>query len=197
MSKLKNLKMKKAVRFTVRFNGDLTKRIGFLLLFCFFLLPSCELMNKDETSPNIRILSPGEGAEFDEGDVVSIELEADDDVALESVSILINDQAVKSFNGPPLIYNWQPTEAAGTQKITATAKDLSGNTGSEAVEVYLRRIVSFDQSSVLATADDRGKVKIESTMDVGDKAYEMTFDLTIADEQGDPIPGAGCVLRTG
>jgi len=69
----------------------------------------------------------------------------------------------------------------------------AGNIGTEAIEVYLRQIVSFDQSSVLATADDRGKVKIESQMESEDKVYDMTFDLTIADDHGNPIQGAEAI----
>lgn len=185
-----DLTMKNISNFLHRFQHNPAFRACILILISLFVLQGCELLNKDEVSPNIRILSPGEGAEFEEGDVVSIELEAEDDMALENVSILINDQAVKSFNGPPLIYNWNATDVAGTQKITAMAEDGSGNVSTEAIEVYLRRIVSFDESSVLATADDRGKVKIKSNMDVGIKTYDLVLDLTIADELGNPIPGA-------
>ncbi len=91
----------------------------------------------DETNPEVKITSLGEGQTV--GGTIVIGVDASDDVALESVVIYHSgNQEIRSAETADSVYGWgsrfdTTTLEDGEQAITVVAKDKSGNTATDEV----------------------------------------------------------------
>lgn len=79
--------------------------------------------------PTVSIASPGAGATFVEGETIPVTILASDDLAVASVTLLVNGTAVGTGTASP--YQFNVTAPVGVSGLTlgATANDLGNNTG--------------------------------------------------------------------
>jgi len=93
----------------------------------------------DTTPPEVKILSPKDGAEL--GGTIEINIDATDDVELEKVTLYIDGNKIKEYTSSPYKYSWDSSKAAeGAHTITAEAMDKSGNVGRKSVTLVMDKI---------------------------------------------------------
>jgi membrane peptidoglycan carboxypeptidase len=92
----------------------------------------------DNTPPEISILYPEEGQRVEsqaEG-VVTLQLQASDDLALERVEVTVDNRTVATLSAPPFAVSWPSTP--GSHILVARAFDLAGNTSRARTEFEVR-----------------------------------------------------------
>ena len=86
-------------------------------------------------APTVAITAPADNATFIEGETVTVTATAVDDVAVASVSFLVNGQAVFTDTSAPYQYSFTAQQGVASLTITASALDLGSNVGSADVHV--------------------------------------------------------------
>ena len=80
----------------------------------------------DTQAPSVAITSPG--ASTTVGGLVSVNLNASDNVGVTRVDLQVNGSVVASDTGAPFAFSWDSTKVAnGMATLTATAYDAAGN----------------------------------------------------------------------
>jgi thermitase len=104
--------------------------------------------DRDTTVPLVSILSPASGATVT--GMVTVEVDAADDVAVEKVSLFVGRQLVGTKATAPYVFVWDSSGAnRGPQTIVAVAYDSSGNwDSSDAVTVEVRQLASRSRATV-------------------------------------------------
>jgi hypothetical protein len=88
----------------------------------------------DTTPPTVTITSPGNSSVVT--GLVTINVSAQDNVAVASLSVSVDGKVVSTGNSASVSYKWNTRKAAsGTHTISATAKDAAGNQTSTAIQV--------------------------------------------------------------
>jgi len=88
----------------------------------------------DTTPPIVTITSPGNSSVV--AGLVSINVNARDNVAVASLSVYVDGKVVSTGNSASISYKWNTKKAAsGVHTISATAKDAAGNQTSTAIQV--------------------------------------------------------------
>ncbi|MBN1618407.1 PKD domain-containing protein [Candidatus Dojkabacteria bacterium] len=102
---------------------------------------SCE---KENQPPTCRITTPSNGAEFDQGEIVTISVDADDpDGNIIEVRFYINDIGVSSSNNFPYSYNWNTSgETEGIHTIKSNAKDNNGSSTTDQISILIKEPVT-------------------------------------------------------
>ena len=92
--------------------------------------------NSDNQKPTISFIQPSDGA-YIGGSTAKIELDAEDNIGLDTVTLEIDGVKVATFNNPPFQYNWNTLDvSAGSHVLKATAVDNFGNTSSAKISIY-------------------------------------------------------------
>src|SRR6185436_5153913 len=87
----------------------------------------------DTTPPIVTITSPGNSSVV--AGLVSINVNARDNVAVASLSVYVDGKVVSTGNSASISYKWNTKKAAsGAHTISATAKDAAGNQTSTAIQ---------------------------------------------------------------
>lgn len=96
----------------------------------------------DIIPPTISIISPSTGITLNE--IINVIVEGDDDQALDTIQIFVDDVEVKSevmpdyYPYPEVIYNLNQTDySEGSHTIRATATDKSGNVNSDSIDITI------------------------------------------------------------
>lgn len=85
-----------------------------------------EKESKDTTAPRVSITSPDDGERFDEGKTIRVKVDAQDDVGVARVILLLDDEAQKSDKKAP--YRWSIKDLEpGKHELVAKAIDEAGN----------------------------------------------------------------------
>jgi len=93
----------------------------------------------DTTPPEVKLLTPKDGAEL--GGTIEINIDAKDDIELEKVALYIDGKKVKEYSSGPYKYSWDSSKATeGTHTITVEALDRSGNVGRKSVTGIMDKI---------------------------------------------------------
>lgn len=88
----------------------------------------------DATPPQVKILSPADGAKVSKK--VTISMSATDNVKVTALRCYIDGVLKASTTGSSLTYSWNTSSvAAGTHTITAVATDAGGNQGQTSIRV--------------------------------------------------------------
>jgi hypothetical protein len=89
----------------------------------------------DNKIPSVSITSPTEGAEFDSGDIISIEVTAEDsDGAIDSVEFFINATKVGVDYVEPYALDWTAVQGASIN-LSAKAWDNDGSSNTASVNI--------------------------------------------------------------
>lgn len=141
------------------------KKLGLLLIAIALL--GCE---KENIPPTCEITSPGNDAEYEVGDLITISVEAEDeDGTIEEVSFYIDDLGVGSAKSFPFNYIWDTeSEEAGIKKIKVSVKDDRGATGEDEISILLNPgvqppVAAFTASPTSITEGDSVQFTDQST----------------------------------
>ena len=112
------------------------------------------LVVTDTTPPTVTWLHPAEGAQALEGSVLELEVDARDDVVVNSLELRLNDQPLAFMPVPPFRMAYRvPADAGGKSLVfSATARDPSGN---QTAATRLLEIVEDEPPSVSVIAPTR------------------------------------------
>jgi len=102
--------------------------IGLTLLFALINTGCEDKEEKDTIPPTVSIVKPNEGGILK--GIVSVEVQAEDDDAIASVSISLNNEVDTTILQPPYSYSWDTNNNSdGEYALLAKALDASGNEG--------------------------------------------------------------------
>jgi len=154
-------------------------------------------------APGVEIVAPGDGATVLARRVLTLRANASDDILVESVTFLVDGQAVGQDWSAPYTFNFTAPAEAGTLMVGAVATDLGGNQGvAEEIAVTVLpdsaptvRITApsdgdrFTEGEVLSIAasatDDSAVVAVDFFVDgvfVGSRSaapYRVTFTVPV------------------
>ena len=96
----------------------------------------------DVTAPVTNITSPTSGSAFTAGAIISVAVNATDNLSVSSVSFIVDGALQSTSSTSPYSFSWNTTGAAsGTHTLTATAKDAAGNSSSSSIPVTVNTTV--------------------------------------------------------
>lgn len=99
---------------------------------------SVTIQNTDIIPPTVLILYPATGSIFTIGTVVTISVDASDNVGIDRVEFYVDGELLSTDTTPPYRYNWDSTGySSGTHTIYVKAFDLAGNNNSQLITVTL------------------------------------------------------------
>jgi len=102
--------------------------IGLTLLLALMNTGCEDKEEKDTIPPTVSIVKPNEGGILK--GIVSVEVQAEDDDAIASVSISLNNEVDTTILQPPYSYSWDTNNNSdGEYALLAKALDASGNEG--------------------------------------------------------------------
>ena len=133
--------------------------------------------------PTVRISSPSAGATVIHGSTVPVTVEANDDVAVVAVTLLVNGQPVGTDTTVPYEFPVLAPTSGASMTVSATAVDLGGNTGT-APAIMLSLIPDPLTAVVGAVVDPSSQPVAGATVSVFDQ-----FTSTTAAGGGFTIPG--------
>jgi len=121
----------------------------------------------DTTAPEVKILSPKDGAEL--GGTIEINIDATDDVELEKVTLYIDGKKIKEYTSGPYKYSWDSSKVIeeGAHTITAEAMDRSGNVGRKSVTLVMDKIKDISWEKTFGGLDKDRAESIQQTKDGG------------------------------
>lgn len=93
----------------------------------------------DNLPPQVEIASPQSGASYQASDhqILNFEIQARDNLDLQSVELYLNEQQLIKFQDPPYIYPWQPSPGDFVLKVKAV--DWAGNIDEQELEFSIDR----------------------------------------------------------
>jgi len=113
--------------------------------------------------PVVTIAHPLAGATVFEQQLVSIDVNATDDVAVASVQVSIDGQPVATLTAAPYSFLWNVPAGVTQHVVTALATDFGGNTAT-AVPVAFNAVADVTPPTVQITAPARGVSVPSSTV---------------------------------
>jgi Bacterial Ig domain len=110
-----------------------------LLVYWFLIVPSIRvqglvdgILNPDYQPPAVFIDRPNPLYRELNGQRLTIEVEASDNVSLRQVELSIDGVLVKTYQRPPYSYEWDISKLpSGTHTVEATARDGAGNSNGD------------------------------------------------------------------
>lgn len=124
----------------------LTKHLFILAIAAviFTGMVSCSKDDNDEDSnqlPTCTISNPGDGEEFNQGDIINISAEAEDeDGSIYEVRFYIDGTSAGSVSEFPYNYKWHTMDTeTGSHTIKATAYDNEKDIASDEIEIQLKQ----------------------------------------------------------
>jgi hypothetical protein len=90
---------------------------------------------------------------------VMVQVSATSDVGIQSVTLTVDDQILGTDTASPYEFTWATLSLLnGTHRLTATARDISGNTGSASVTVVVDNAADTGAPSIAITSPKEGTV---------------------------------------
>ncbi len=103
--------------------------------------------NLDTQGPSLSIATPVDGDEFLAGTEFEIEIDAADDVGVQSIELFVNDELIATDHAPPWAFPATNTPS-GNYRIYAVARDAGGNAGvSPAITIGVSEFEAGDETS--------------------------------------------------
>jgi hypothetical protein len=126
--------------------------------------------NNDTTPPVVSFVHPAAGGEL--SGVVTIEINASDNLGIARVELRIDSSLVKTFTSKPYVYDWTTTSVQnGNHTLNATAYDGADNRGYTEITVKVKN---------LGTAPVINHTGVESAVEGSD----ITIIARITDDVG-------------
>ena len=124
--------------------------LGLTALVFIFSFSNCK---KENQLPSCSITYPNNGDEFEQGDTITISVEADDqDGLIAEVNFYINDIGIFSSNSFPYTFTWNTSgETIGDHIIKVIAKDNEGGSKTDECTISIignATIVTIEASSI-------------------------------------------------
>jgi chitinase len=90
--------------------------------------------------PVCSIISPANGDEFTQSDIVTFVINAtDEDGSIERIEIMAGTELITTLTQMPFIYEWDTKEVEpGSYTVTATAVDDEGEAATSIVPITIR-----------------------------------------------------------
>lgn len=132
-----------------------------LSISIFLFLFACEdKVEKDTIPPTVSIVKPSEGGILK--GIVSVEVQAEDDDAIASVSISLNNEVDTTILQPPYSYSWDTNNNSnGEYALLAKALDASGNEGiSTPINVTVKNGLDGTYKLSLASMECGGRIDV-------------------------------------
>lgn len=83
----------------------------------------------DDTPPTVEIISPTDGSSLIEGSTIGIEVDADDDIGVSRVDLLVDGETVQTDTVWPFVFDFTlPALNGPTVEVGARVADIAGNT---------------------------------------------------------------------
>ncbi len=144
----------------------------------------------EDMAPEIVITSPSNGADFMEGDVVSIEFTATDDLSTLNPVLTVDGNTVStSQNGNTYTATWT-ADKAGSIVIEVSASDDKGQTATESVTINVEgdeaptvSITAPSSGSPFILGDDVS-ISFNASDDVAIASVELTVDGQVVSHSG-------------
>ena len=95
----------------------------------------------DLTSPTVSITAPANGAAFDPNASVSVNVSANDNVGVSSISFSVDGTVIGTSNSSSASFSWNSGSVSGPHTLTAKAYDAAGNQGSTSISVTVNTTV--------------------------------------------------------
>ena len=151
---------------------------------------------QDDTAPDVSIaLSPNTQLQ----DLVSITVNATDDVGVTTVELLVDGKTIGTATQAPYLFSWDTTEHPnGSMTLEARAHDAAGNTGSSNIKVQVDNVIALDDDldgagigvAIVSPADG-------DSVEGGVNIYVETSDNQVADRLSCYVNGALIGVRDG
>ena len=94
------------------------------------------IANSDNSAPVVSFEDITDGSLI-KSSQMAININASDDAAIDQVKLSIDGQLIKTFTKAPFSYMWELSGVkSGTHKLSATAKDLTGNTKTTEISIF-------------------------------------------------------------
>ena len=137
----------------------------------------------DTQAPSVAITSPG--ASTTVGGLVSVNLNASDNVGVTRVDLQVNGSAVASDTGAPFAFSWDSTKVAnGMATLTATAYDAAGNkTTSAGLSVNVSNVATT--TTTITAADTTAPlVTISNPANGSTVSGTVGINVSVSDDRG-------------
>lgn len=143
---------------------------------------------KDETAPSVSIESPESGDSFEEGKTIKVKVDAEDEVGVEKVELLVDGEAQKADKKKP--YSWKLKDLKpGKYKLVAKAVDEAGNEAkSKSVTIRVKASEKGESKNEDTTGGDTGSSPEASDKKKSDETGE---------EKGSPEPSNAPLKKKG
>ncbi len=116
------------------------KEYWFSWLFIIGLLITISCKEEENNPPACQIISPSGGTEFEEGDIVTISVDAEDpDGSVTIVRFYIDDDYVGTLKTVPYIYKWDTKDRTiGNHIIKVTVEDNDASSSYNEISIVLK-----------------------------------------------------------
>ncbi len=104
--------------------------------------------------PTVEIISPANDAVFNSGDMITVQVTADDDNAVDSVEFYVNDVKIDRDTKEPFETQWTPA-TEGTFKIKAIATDDDQASNADSVNIT---VIDNDIPAITITSPSDGEI---------------------------------------
>jgi len=134
---------------------------------------------KDTENPEVSISLPTDSSSYLEGDIVTINVDANDDNAIDYTSIIIENEVIYNDSTPPYEYNWDSNNKNGYFSIYSKAYDKTGNVGiSDKISIFVleKRNISITEPSSL-TKWTQGDQQVNIVWDHGNLGGNVIIEL--------------------
>lgn len=147
----------------------------------------------DEVPPTVAFTAPADGAEvFGE---VAVAIDADDDRALASVTVLVDGLLAAQLDAPPFTWQWATGGLPdGPYRLTAVAEDAAGNSAEAFLDLRVLDPcvggAACPPQAVELVAPAAGALVCGTTLlaATSDEAGPVTWTFEL---DGEPLPGEG------
>ncbi len=114
-------------------------------------------------SPTVSITNPAQGAGVVEGQQITVQMNASDDVAVAAVSLLVNGVVTASETSSPYQFRFVVPVGVSSVTLGATAVDLGGNVGT-ATPVVINVTVDPKTTATGTVTDKQGNPLLGATV---------------------------------
>lgn len=149
--------------------------------------------------PTVQITSPTAGTQVIQGSTVTVTANAEDDVGVASVSLLVNGQVVSTTSAAPYTFTFTAPSTGSTVTIGATASDFGNNVG-QAPNVTLNLIPDPLTTVIGRVVDINGAPVAGATVSTLSKSATTQADgtftiLGVPTVSGDVIVAASAIIN--
>lgn len=148
-----------------------------------------EVSGTTNQGPTVDLLGVTNGASYERQTELTLSASVIDDSGVASVEFRINGSLVFTDTEAPYSYEWDTYDnQVGNVTIMVTAKDDAGVSRSDVANVVLTAPANYDPRVTIVSPSNGSSFSVGAT---------INFDLTVFDDEGDPIQFVDVYLNGG